>query len=65
MSIRNTSERYGAVAVSLHWLVAVLFFASYAAAYLPGFFIEQSRSGPPPGLSIHQAVGVSIFMFAG
>lgn len=60
----NTPERYGTVAVTLHWLIAALFLASYAAVYLPRLFIEQAQPGPPPGLSVHQAVGISIFAFA-
>jgi cytochrome b561 len=60
----NTPERYGTVAIALHWIIAGLFLVSYSAVYLPEFFVETTRRGPPPGLSVHQAVGISIFVFA-
>lgn len=60
----NSTDRYGAVAVTLHWLVATLFLISYASMYLPGLLGETTGRGPPPGLSVHQAVGITIFTFA-
>jgi len=60
----NSPERYGMVAIILHWIIAALFLVSYAAVYLPEFLGDTARGGPPPGLSIHQAVGISIFVFA-
>jgi cytochrome b561 len=66
MQIRNTADRYGLIAVSLHWLIATLFLFSYVSVFAPELlgFESGARRGPPPGLSVHQAVGISIFVFA-
>ena len=65
MQAWNSPERYGVVAVTLHWIIAALFLVSYSAVYLPEFFVDTTaHRGPPPGLSVHQAVGISIFAFA-
>lgn len=59
----NDEDHYGVVAIILHWIIAGLFLISYTSVYLPEMLGETTR-GPPPGLSIHQAVGISIFVFA-
>jgi cytochrome b561 len=64
MKAWNTHEHYGVVAITLHWIIAALFLVSYSAVYLPELFIQSTERGPPPGLSVHQAVGISIFAFA-
>ncbi len=64
MQAWNTRDRYGAVAVGLHWIIAALFLVSYTAVYWSTLVGRSAERGPPAGLSVHQAVGISIFVFA-
>jgi cytochrome b561 len=66
MQIRNTADGYGLVAVTLHWLIALLFLFSYVTIFAPELLGFESGAvrGPPAALSVHQAVGISIFVFA-
>lgn len=65
MQIRNTTDSYGLIAVTLHWLIAILFLFSYVSMYAPEVLgLQSTGRGPSPGLAVHQAVGISIFVVA-
>ena len=61
MRIRNSSLGYGAVAMSLHWAVAVL----VLAAWLTGQFGDELPRGAPreAGLFVHISFGLAIIAF--
>jgi len=42
MTLRNTSERYGSVQVTLHWMMLLLLIAVYACIELKDFFPKGS-----------------------
>lgn len=60
MSYRNTSERYGVIARTLHWLTAALFLFSYASVYYRHWFTEAKTDANWNALQIHLSLGVSI-----
>lgn len=63
MALRNTSDRYGSVAITLHWLVATLFLVSYVSVYYRHWFTERNTPENLLALDIHLAVGVTIGAF--
>ena len=62
MHARNSSEGYGAVAMTLHWAIVVL----VACAWLTGQFGDALPRGPQreAGLFIHIFLGLSILALA-
>ncbi len=63
MSLRNTPERYGAVAQTFHWITLVLFVALYAAMELKGFWPKGDPVRDALGAT-HKALGVLMFAVA-
>lgn len=62
MGLRNTAERYGAVAQALHWLIALGFAVQFALAYymtglpLGPFKVEM--------YNLHKSIGVTLLVLA-
>lgn len=61
MSLRNTRDRYGSLAISLHWFMLVLLAAVYACIELRGFFPKGS-AGRDAIKSWHFMLGLSVFV---
>jgi cytochrome b561 len=61
MQLRNSKQAYGAVAITLHWIVAVL----VLAAWLSGQFGDELPRGAPreTGLFVHISLGLAILGF--
>jgi cytochrome b561 len=61
MRIRNSSQGYGAIAMALHWIVAVL----VLAAWLLGQFGDELPRGTArqTGLFAHISIGLAIIVF--
>ena len=61
MHIQNSSQGYGAIAMALHWIVAVL----VLAAWLLGQFGDALPRGAAQqtGLFVHISIGLSIIVF--
>lgn len=61
MRIRNSSQTYGALAIALHWIVALLVLVSW----LTGQFGDELPKGAPrdTGLFVHVSVGLAILGF--
>ncbi|MBW0146960.1 cytochrome b [Marinobacter arenosus] len=60
MQIRNSSDRYGAVAISIHWLVAFAVIGLFALGYWMvdlSYYHDWYKRGP----DIHRAVGILLF----
>lgn len=60
MQLRNTSGRYGAVSVSLHWLVALAVFTLFGLGYYMvdlTYYDEWYRLAP----HIHRSIGILLF----
>ncbi len=57
---RNTHERYGAVAMALHWSIVILFLAFYVLAYsvksTAGYDSEMGQTH----LYLHKPVGIAV-----
>jgi cytochrome b561 len=63
MTIRNTTYRYGTIAITLHWLIAALFLVSYVTTYYRRWFLE-TQSDPWITLGIiHRCAGISVGAF--
>lgn len=63
MSARNTRERYGFLAIGLHWLIALQLVAVYACINLADFFPEDSD--PQNLLTMwHFMLGLSVLAVA-
>ena len=62
MQVRNSAQHYGAVAVTLHWLVLALVLCSW----LTGQFGDLLPRGPQreAGLFVHVTLGLAILTFA-
>lgn len=62
MQVRNSPQRYGAVALTLHWLVLVL----VTFSWLTGEFHDAFPSGAPrdADLFVHVTLGLSIVVLA-
>ena len=71
--LKNTAERFGAVAKCFHWTMAVAFILAYIVVYYVIWFIDPETSIKPalfgiepngelviPILNIHWVLGVSI-----
>lgn len=63
MNIRNTATRYGFVAQSLHWLIAVGIVAQYFLAEA-GEENEGAALAPFGAESVHRALGMSLLALA-
>ncbi len=61
MQVRNSAQHYGAIAMTLHWLVAVLVLCSW----LTGQFGDLLPRGPQreAGLYVHNTLGLAIVAF--
>ncbi|MBW4933924.1 cytochrome b [Marinobacter sp. F4206] len=60
MQFRNSSERYGLVAISIHWLVAVAVIGLFALGYWMvdlSYYDDWYKQGP----DIHRSVGILLF----
>ena len=58
--LRNTVHRYGAVAKTLHWTIALLFLGSYSSVYFRHWFTEPKTELNLAALQLHLAFGVTI-----
>lgn len=63
--MRNTKAGYGAVAITLHWIVAAAFIANYALVYYSHWFTEPRSDLSRSLSSVHTAIGVSVLVFVG
>ena len=63
MQIKNTQDRYGAVAASLHWVVALLFLGSYSTVYYRHWFTERGTDANLTAIQLHFAIGITIVVF--
>ena len=61
MPLRNDSERYGWISISLHWLVAAVVIGLFALGLWMvdlGYYDPWYRKGP----DIHRSIGILLFM---
>lgn len=63
LPLHNTENRYGIVAIALHWIVAGAFIANYAIIYWMEWFVEARSDEARALLSYHTAIGVSVLVF--
>lgn len=63
MNWRNNTDRYGSLAIGLHWLMVVLLVAVYGCIELRGYF--PKGSDPREALKTwHLMLGLSVFVLA-
>lgn len=62
MQIKNSAQRYGAFAIILHWLVAMLVIALLSI----GLYMTSLPDGDPKWewYSLHKSLGISVFVLA-
>ncbi len=65
MKLRNTKERFGAIAMSLHWIVALLFLMLYASVYFRHWFTEPKTDLNWTALQLHLSLGLTVMVFVG
>jgi cytochrome b561 len=63
MLLRNSRDRYGLVAQTLHWIVAVLFAVSYCSVYYRHWFTEKQTPENWLALQLHLAAGITVGVF--
>ena len=63
MSIRNTDQRYGSVAMSLHWLIAALVIVNIGFGLYMG---DLPRSDPAKFtlVQLHKSIGLTVLVFS-
>jgi len=60
MNWKNTSENYGVIAKTIHWLTALCFLGAYIAVYYRQWFTEDKTPENWNALQLHLSFGVSI-----
>lgn len=60
MSLKNTANNYGLIAKWLHWVVVILFLASYISVYYRHWFTEDKTPENWTALQLHLSIGVTI-----
>lgn len=60
MKWKNTTDQYGFIAKTLHWLTAILFLGSYISVYYRHWFTEAKTPENWTALQLHLSFGVSI-----
>lgn len=65
MEMKNSKERFGVIAMSLHWLVAFLFLALYASVYFRQWFTEPQTDLNWTALQLHLSLGMTVMVFIG
>lgn len=63
MKLKNTKERFGIIAMALHWGVAALFLALYASVYFRHWFTEPKTDLNWTALQLHLSLGISVSAF--
>ena len=63
MQIKNSPQRYGLIAASLHWIVAILFLGAYATVYYRRWFTEKGTDINISVIQLHFAIGITIAVF--
>lgn len=61
MLIKNTSEKFGILTKTLHWLIALLFFSQFFLIYRRGAFPKGSLE-KAQYLLLHESFGVTVFI---
>ncbi|KAF7598335.1 MAG: cytochrome B [Candidatus Dactylopiibacterium carminicum] len=62
MQLKNTRERFGAIAGIYHWLIASAFILSYPFVYYVVLVLERDRTNPLflPVLNVHWFLGILV-----
>ena len=61
--LHNTRERYGTIAMALHWGIAVLFVALYVSVYFRQWFTEPKTELNLSALHLHLSFGITAAVF--
>jgi cytochrome b561 len=60
---RNTEERYGRIAMLLHWAVALMFLGLYVSVYFRQWFTTGGTDINMSALHIHLSLGITVAVF--
>jgi len=60
---RNTNDRYGKLAMILHWTMALLFLGLYCSIYFRHWFTERKTDINWTALQTHMSLGVTMAVF--
>jgi cytochrome b561 len=60
---KNSEERYGRLAMILHWSVAVLFLCLYCSVYFRHWFTEKNTDINWQALQLHLSFGITVAVF--
>ncbi len=60
---RNTDERFGKLAMTLHWSVAILFLLLYVSVYYRRWFTEAQTEINMTALHLHLSFGITVMVF--
>jgi len=65
VALRNSQHAYGLLAKWLHWCIALLFLASYAAVKYRHWFTEKDTPENWIALQLHLSIGITIAVLVG
>lgn len=60
---RNTPDRFGKLAMTLHWSVAILFLLLYVSVYYRQWFTERETDINLTALHLHLSFGITVMVF--
>jgi cytochrome b561 len=63
MQIKNTNDKYGLIAIALHWIVAIGFFACYMSVYYRHWFTDKGEPANWTALQLHLSFGITVAVF--
>lgn len=63
MIYKNTFDRYGLIAILLHWIIALGFLCSYVSVYYRQWFTEEKTPENWIALQLHLSFGITIATF--
>lgn len=63
MLIKNNEDRYGIIAIALHWLVALGFLGAYMSVYYRHWFTDYRTPENWTALQLHLSFGVTVGVF--
>jgi len=64
MTVTNTQARYGAVAMTLHWLIALLIIGNLCSGFLLAHILGDDHPWKFDLIQIHKSMGLTVLMLS-
>jgi cytochrome b561 len=64
MQAQNTTDRYGTVAMTLHWLIALLVIGNLCSGFYLANIMDDTNSLHFPFIQIHKSIGLTVLVLS-